>query len=55
MLDQFPRNMFRGQARAFATDAQALAIAERAIAAGTFEEFQARTRADWARGDIAPR
>ncbi len=34
LLDQFPRNMFRGQARAFATDAQALAIAERAIAAG---------------------
>jgi uncharacterized protein (DUF924 family) len=33
-LDQFPRNMFRGTARAFATDAQAREIAERAIAAG---------------------
>jgi uncharacterized protein (DUF924 family) len=27
VLDQFPRNMFRGQARAFATDAQARAAA----------------------------
>ena len=27
LLDQFPRNMFRGSARAFATDAQALALA----------------------------
>jgi queuine tRNA-ribosyltransferase len=26
-----------------------------AIAQGTFEEFRQRTRADWARGDIAPR
>lgn len=26
LLDQFPRNMFRGSARAFATDAQALAL-----------------------------
>jgi len=26
LLDQFPRNMFRGTARAFATDAQALAL-----------------------------
>jgi uncharacterized protein (DUF924 family) len=33
-LDQFPRNMFRGTPRAFASDAQALAIAERAIANG---------------------
>ncbi len=32
LLDQFPRNLFRGSERAFATDAQALAIAERAIA-----------------------
>lgn len=28
LLDQFPRNMFRGDAKAFATDAKALAIAE---------------------------
>ncbi len=34
LLDQFPRNMFRGQARAFATDAQARAIANAAIARG---------------------
>jgi len=33
-LDQFPRNMFRGAARAFSTDAQALAAARRAIARG---------------------
>lgn len=33
-LDQFPRNMFRGSPRAFATDALALSIAERAITAG---------------------
>jgi uncharacterized protein (DUF924 family) len=34
LLDQFPRNLFRGSPRAFATDAQALEIAERAIAKG---------------------
>jgi uncharacterized protein (DUF924 family) len=34
LLDQFPRNMFRGEARAFATDAQARAIASRAILSG---------------------
>ena len=34
MLDQFPRNMFRGTPRAFATDAKALAVAEDAIARG---------------------
>src|ERR1051326_7882297 len=34
LLDQFPRNMFRGRAEAFATDAQARAIADRAIARG---------------------
>jgi uncharacterized protein (DUF924 family) len=28
LLDQFPRNLFRGDARSFATDAKALAIAE---------------------------
>lgn len=31
VLDQFPRNMFRGTARAFATDGKAVSIAERAI------------------------
>ncbi|MDP2086559.1 MAG: DUF924 family protein [Gemmobacter sp.] len=34
VTDQFPRNMWRGTARAFATDAQALAAARRAIAEG---------------------
>ncbi len=34
LLDQFPRNMFRGSARAFATDREARVIAERAIARG---------------------
>lgn len=34
LLDQFPRNMFRGSPRAFATDPLALAVAERAIARG---------------------
>lgn len=31
LLDQLPRHMFRGQARMFATDAAALAVAERAL------------------------
>lgn len=34
LLDQFPRNLFRGSDRAFATDAMAVAVAERAIARG---------------------
>ena len=34
VLDQFPRNMFRGSARAFASDAKALEVAGRAIARG---------------------
>lgn len=34
LLDQFPRNMFRGQADAFATDAHALALAKCAITRG---------------------
>ena len=32
VLDQFPRNMFRGQVQAFETDAQALKITQRALA-----------------------
>jgi uncharacterized protein (DUF924 family) len=39
VLDQFPRNLFRGDARAYATDAKARAIAERAIAHGTDRLF----------------
>jgi uncharacterized protein (DUF924 family) len=34
LLDQFPRNMFRGEKRAFATDPLALAVASRAILNG---------------------
>jgi uncharacterized protein (DUF924 family) len=34
VLDQFPRNMFRGKADAFATDPLARGVAERAIARG---------------------
>ncbi|MGK2921773.1 MAG: DUF924 family protein [Methyloceanibacter sp.] len=34
VLDQFPRNMFRGSRQAFATDAQALALSKDAIAKG---------------------
>jgi uncharacterized protein (DUF924 family) len=34
LLDQFPRNMFRGDARAFPTDALARAVADRALARG---------------------
>lgn len=34
LLDQFPRNMFRRQARAFATDAKARVIAKHAVAEG---------------------
>ncbi len=38
-LDQFPRNMFRGEARAFATDPLARAVAGRAIARGFDASF----------------
>ena len=34
VLDQFPRNMFRGSPRSFAADALALAVAKRAVARG---------------------
>lgn len=34
LLDQFPRNMFRGDPQAFATDGQALLIAKYAISKG---------------------
>ncbi len=34
VLDQFPRNMFRGDARAFATDPLALEISKRALTSG---------------------
>jgi uncharacterized protein (DUF924 family) len=34
VLDQFPRNLFRDDARAFSTDPEALALARRAVARG---------------------
>ena len=39
VLDQFSRNMFRGDPRAFASDAKALAIAEAAIGKGYLGEL----------------
>ena len=39
LLDQFSRNIWRGTARAFAQDSQALAVARQAVAAGCFEEL----------------
>lgn len=39
LLDQFPRNMFRGTAIAFATDPQALAAAKHAVAKGFDQEL----------------
>jgi uncharacterized protein (DUF924 family) len=40
VLDQFPRNMFRGTARAFATDPLALAAARHAVASGFDRDMQ---------------
>ncbi|MBE9060004.1 DUF924 domain-containing protein [cf. Phormidesmis sp. LEGE 11477] len=34
LLDQFPRNLYRGQPRSFATDAQALEVAQHLVNAG---------------------
>lgn len=34
VLDQFPLNMYRGEARSFSTEQQAVAVAKRAIAQG---------------------
>ena len=45
VLDQFPRNMFRGDGRTFAADPVALAIAERAIAKGFDQKFAVAERA----------
>jgi uncharacterized protein (DUF924 family) len=43
-LDQFPRNVFRGTARAFATDALALAVAKAAIDRGLDSQVPAGRR-----------
>jgi uncharacterized protein (DUF924 family) len=45
VLDQFPRNMFRGEARTFAADARALAVADRAIARGFDHQVASELRA----------
>jgi uncharacterized protein (DUF924 family) len=39
LLDQIPRNLFRGQPETFATDAMALEIAKQAILNGVDQEF----------------
>jgi uncharacterized protein (DUF924 family) len=39
LLDQFPRNMFRGSARAFEADGKALALVEEGLAAGVDREL----------------
>ena len=39
LLDQFPRNMFRGTARAFATDAKAREVSRHAVASGFDREL----------------
>jgi len=44
VLDQFPRNMFRGSARAFAADPLALAAAKHALARGYDQELLAVER-----------
>jgi uncharacterized protein (DUF924 family) len=45
VLDQFPRNMFRDDARAFATDQAALALAKRAISDGIDMQLPPEERA----------
>lgn len=45
VLDQFSRNMFRGSAKAFATDALALALAQEAIAAQAAAALEPKMRA----------
>ena len=44
VLDQFPRNMFRGEVRTYAADALARAVAERAIARGFDQQVSADNR-----------
>jgi uncharacterized protein (DUF924 family) len=39
VLDQFPRNMFRGDARTYAADPLARAVASRAVACGFDQKF----------------
>ncbi len=44
LLDQFPRNLFRGTARAFATDGKSLEIAEAALDKGFDRAFPSPAR-----------
>ena len=44
VLDQFPRNMFRGSPKSFTSDTKALAIAQSAIARGIDRELAASER-----------
>ena len=44
LLDQFPRNAFRGSPRTYATDAQARQVADAAIAAGFDRQVDADLR-----------
>lgn len=44
VLDQFPRNMFRGDARSFASDEQALDVSRRAVDAGLDSDLDATQR-----------
>jgi uncharacterized protein (DUF924 family) len=44
VLDQFPRNMFRGSPRAFSSDCKALRVAEAAIDKGFDSEVPERAR-----------
>lgn len=39
LLDQFPRNLFRGSAKSFAGDASALALSHKAVAEGWDAEY----------------
>ena len=45
LLDQFPRNLFRDAPRAFATDTQALALAQQALARGVDAQLMPVARA----------
>ena len=44
LLDQFPRNLFRDSAHAFATDGKALAVARHAIGEGFDQEIEPELR-----------
>ncbi len=45
VLDQFPRNMYRGTAQAFASDPMALALAQEAVASGHDQALPPKERA----------